>query len=789
MLRNFLKVAFRSLWRQRGYSFLNIFGLAMGMGCSLLILLWVRDERSVDNFHDKLDRLYAVYERQYYDGKVDGLYNTPGLLAQEMKKKLPEVEMASTVSWQSENTYQAGDKILKEKGRYAGEDIFRMFSYPLLEGSAKAALSDPTGIALSRKMATDFFGSVHAAMGKTLLFDNSKSYKVTAVFEDVPKNASMQFDWLISWQSFLAENSWVGEWGNNAPSTFLLLRKDADPAAFSRKINRFLYNYNAFDGKGFYIQLDVQHYGDMYLHNHFKEGRIEGGRAEYVRLFSLVAIFILLIACINFMNLTTARSVKRSKEIGVRKVVGALRPALIRQFMGEAILLAVLSVILAISITILVLPAFNLLTHKSISFPYGSASFWLSLGGLTLLTGLVSGSYPALFLSSFKPVLVLKGAMKTGMGAVLFRKGLVVFQFILSIVLILSTLVVSRQMNYIQAFNLGYDRDNLLYIPVQGELLQKYALFKERALQLPGIADVSRVSQDMTDLNNGTYGVDWDGKEPNSKPMFTSASAGYDMTRTMKLQLVAGRDYSRDYPTDSLGYILNEQALAKIGYKDPIGKPLTFWGKKGKIIGVLRDFHFNSLHESVKPLIIRFGEKDDYGNIMVRIKAGQTPVVLEGLKRLSREMNPKFPFTSYFADLEYQNMYRAEVTVHRLSNCFAGLAIFISCLGLLGLAMYTAEQRTKEFGIRKVLGAKAATLFALLSRDFLVLVIIAFLPAAALAWWAMQSWLRNFAYHVQLEWWLFLVAGALALLIALFTVSFQAARSAMANPVKALRSE
>jgi putative ABC transport system permease protein len=569
----------------------------------------------------------------------------------------------------------------------------------------------------------------------------------------------------------------------------VLLRKDADPVAFDRKITLFLDKYNKEQSKTFYVRLGIQRFGDIYLHSNFVNGQLEGCRIEYVRLFSIVAIFILCIACINFMNLTTARSVKRAKEIGIRKVVGAVRPALIRQFIREAVLLAFFSVVLALGMVLVALPAFNHLTGKQISLPYGSSSFWLSLAALTLVTGIVSGSYPALFLSSFQPIRVLKGTLRFSPATAWFRKGLVVFQFVLSIVLIIGTIVVSGQVNYIQSINLGYDRENLVYVPLDGDLAGKYKLFKESALQLPGVSEVSRLSQQPTNIENGTSGVDWDGKDPNNTVMFTQTAAGYDLVRTMDLKMIAGREYSPAFGTDSVGFLLNEEAARRIGYKDPIGKRLTFWGKKGTIVGVVRNFHFTSLHDPIKPLIIRFGEQDSYGSALIRTKAGKTQEALKGLEGLCRSLNPKFPFAYTFADEEYRKLYKSETMVHGLANCFAGLAIFISCLGLLGLAMFTAEQRTKEFGIRKVLGAKVSTLFSLLSKDFLVLVLVAFLVASPLAAWAMHVWLQNYAYHIGLEWWVFLLAGALALLIALLTVSFQAIRVAIANPVKSLRTD
>jgi putative ABC transport system permease protein len=792
MLKNFLKLALRNMWKQKGYSFLNIFGLALGMACSLLILLWIMDEKSTDNYHAKGDRLYSIYERQYYDGKISAFFGSPGILADELKKVLPEVEMASAFNWSAKSTFQVGNKILKESGRDAGADFFSMFSYPLLQGTAATALSTPVSIAISRKMAVDFFGSPQAAIGQAVRFENRRQYKVTAVFDNLPENTSNKFDYLINWTSWLDDNTWAKDWGNNGPQCFILLRKDANPALFTKKLTHFLDAYNKDQSKAFRIEMGMERFGDVYLHSSFVDGRIEGGRIEYVRLFSIVAIFILLIACINFMNLTTARSVRRAKEIGIRKVVGAVRPALIRQFFGEAIVLATFSIILALGMVLLFLPGFNQLTGKAIVFPFGVSSFWLSLLALTLVTGIVSGSYPALFLSAFQPIRVLKGTMKFSSGATWFRKGLVVFQFVLSIMLIIGTIVVSQQVDYVQSIDLGYDRENLVYIPMEGDLPANYKPFREAALQMPGVTAITHVNQDPTNLENGTGGVDWDGKSANNLVMFTNVAVGYEFVKTMKLKLAAGREFSPGYVTDSSGYMLNEEALRRIGYKDPIGRRLTMWGKKGTIVGIVKDFHFTSLHDQIQPLIIRFGEDSNsikYGSIIVRVRGGSTRQTLAGLEQLCHSMNPKFPFSYTFADDEYRELYKSESIVHSLSNCFAVLAIIICCLGLLGLTMFTAEQRTKEFGIRKVLGARPGTLFGLLSREFLLLVLLAFLLASPLAFWAMFEWLKNFAYHTPLRWWVLLLAGTIALMIALLTVSFQAVKVAMANPIKSLRTE
>ncbi len=790
MIKNYFKIAFRNLWKNKVFSFINVMGLALGLACSLLIMLWVIDEYKVDAFHKNSSRLYSVYEQQFHDGQVNAFHGGPGIMADEMKRVLPEVQYATNYAWNELSTFEANNKIIKENGNHAGQDFFKMFSYPLLEGNVETALKSPLDIAISKKMADEFFGSPALAIGKTIRYQNNKDLKITAVFDDVPQNSTAQFDYILNWQSFLEGNSWAKDWTNNGPATYIMLREGTDAKAFEKKITRFLDNYNKEQTAHNYIRLGIQRYGDIYLHSNFdKNGNLSGGRIQYVQLFSIVAIFILLIACINFMNLTTARSLKRAKEIGVRKVVGAFRFSLIKQFIGEALFIVSIAIVVSLAIVVLILPSFNQLTSKQIHIPFTDLSFWLSITGLLLLTGFVSGSYPALYLSSFKPVRVLKGSLKFSNTALWFRKGLVVFQFMLSIILIIGTIVVSKQVNYIQTMNLGYDRENLLYIPLEGDLTAKYKLFKEQVLNMPGIKDVSRITDNPTEITNGTSGVDWDGKDPNVVIEFTQSAVGYDFTKTMHLQLAGGRDFSKDFATDSVGYLINESALKRIGYKDPIGKPLTFWQKKGTIIGVLKDFHFNSLHTPITPLVLRLGENIEWGAALVRTEPGKTKAALASLEKVCKTLNPKFPFTYKFSDEEYAKLYKSEQVVGQLANYFAFLAIFISCLGLLGLVMFTSEQRTKEFGIRKVLGARPVTLFNLLSKEFLVLVLIAMIIATPIAWIAMSKWLQDYAYQVKISWWMFLIAGAFAIAIALVTVSFQAIKAAIANPVKSLRTE
>jgi predicted permease len=790
MFKNYLKTAFRNLWKNKVFSFINIMGLALGLACSLLIMLWVNDEYKVDAFHKNGSRLYSVFEKQFRDGQINAFHGGPGIMADEMKKVLPEVQYATNYAWNQLSSFEANNKIIKENGNHAGQDFFKVFTYPLLAGNASTALQTPLDIAISKKMAEEFFGSPAKAIGKTIRYDNKKDLNITAVFDNVPKNSTAQFDFILNWQSFLERNSWAKDWTNNGPATYLVLRDGTDDKAFEKKISRFLDSYNKEQTAHSYIRMGIQRYGDIYLHSNFdKQGELSGGRIQYVQLFSLVAIFILLIACINFMNLTTARSVKRAKEIGIRKVVGAFRFSLIRQFIGEALLIVSIAIIISLALVMLVLPTFNLLTGKQIQIPLTDPIFLLIITGLLLVTGFISGSYPALYLSSFKPIRVLKGSLKFSNGALWFRKGLVVFQFMLSIILIIGTIVVSKQVNYIQTVNLGYDRENLLYIPLEGDLIAKYQLFKNQSLQMPGVKEVSRITDIPTQIDNGTGGVEWEGKDPNSDIQFTQSAVGYDFIKTMHLQLAQGRDFSKDFATDSVGYIINESALKRIGYKDPIGKPLTFWQKKGTIIGVLKDFHFNSLHVPINPIVLRLGENIDWGNALVRTESGKTKEALASLEKISNDINPKFPFTFKFSDEEYQKLYKSEQVVSQLARYFAFLAIFISCLGLLGLIVFTAEQRTREIGIRKVLGATVPNVVGLLSKDFLKLVFIANLISWPLGWWAMNTWLQNFEYRTAINWWVFVLAGLTAVLIALLTVSFQAIKAAIANPVKSLRTE
>lgn len=790
MFKNYFKIAWRNLVKNKLHSFINIAGLSVGLACSLLILLWVQNELSIDSFHKNGGRLYKVYEREYYTGNIDGNYDTPGLLAEELKKVIPEVEDAVMLQEENDQTaLQVNNKILKVEGTAASAGLFTMFSYPLLEGTPSTALNSPISMALSEKAADQFFGNAQNAIGKTIRFDNRRDFKVTAVFKDLPENASRKFDYVISWNAWTEDHTWAANWGNSGPLTFVLLRHGADPVLVDKKIAHFRDVYIKDNTVAYHVELGLQKFDQAYLHNHFKEGEVSGGRIEYVNLFSIVAIFILLIACINFMNLTTARSVKRAKEVGVRKAVGALRSVLIRQFIGESLLLTAVAVVIALILMFLLLPVFNEVTQRQMQLPFNIASFWLKLIMITVVTGLISGSYPALYLSSFNPVKVLKGTTNLSTGAIWFRKGLVVFQFVLSLLLIIGTIVVSKQVSFIQNRNLGYDKENLVYVPLEGDLVSNYPAFKNEALNMPGIQNISYISDNPTNLDQQTNAVDWEGRNAGTMISFEHPAVGYDFIRTMKLQLLNGRDFSKYFPTDREGYILNETAIQRIGYKNPLGKFIAVNGRKGKIIGVLKDFNFRSLHEQIQPMIVEFNEKASNGNILLRTEPGKTKQALASIETLCKQFNPKFPVTYSFTDEEYQKLYRNEEIIGKLSNAFALLAIFISCLGLFGLVIFTAGQRTKEIGVRKVLGASVRSIIQLMSADLLKLVFIAILIASPLAWWGMNIWLNDYAYKIHITWWMFASAGGLVILIAALTISFQAIKAAVANPVKSLRTE
>jgi putative ABC transport system permease protein len=787
MLFNYLKVGVRNLLRHKVFSLINIFGLALGMTCCILIMLWVQDELSYDRFHKNADHLVKVISKQHYPGADDLVVESgPGVLVPGMVKDLPEVERGIRVTWNEEALFRAGDKAFKVSGVYADTTFLQAFTFPLIHGDATTALSEPGSVVISDSVAMKFFGTTNV-LGKVFKVNNEASYKVTGVVRKVPKNSSVQFDFLMPFGDYLKDNDWLKSWDNYGILNFLQLKPGTDLAAFNKKV-KF---YPTQPGRGKRdIDIFMHPLTEAHLYSNFRNGDTGSGAIMYVRLFSAVAGFILLIACINFMNLATARSAKRAKEVGVRKAIGAGKMQLVGQFLVESVLIAFLALVVAVNLIGVLLPAFNRLTEKTVHLDLTNPNLIFLLLGVALFTGIVSGSYPAFFLSSFNPVTVLKGTVKHSVAAALFRKGLVVFQFVLSALLIVCTLVVYLQLQFIRSKDIGLQRENVLFVPLEGDLVKNYNAVKQELLQSPEIVAVTATSQIPIQVGNNTPNVEWEGKEPGADVLIDIMQVDYHALETFDIKLQTGRTFSRDFGADTANYVINEEAARLMQLKDPVGKALTLWDVKGQIIGVAKDFQTRKMQEGLKPLIFRLApDKNNLNYLFVRTAKGKTAEALKTLETSLSRHNPAFPFEYKFLDAEFEQMYTSEAIMVKLCNYFAAIAIFISCLGLFGLALFTAEQRTKEIGIRKVLGASVSGIVFMLSKDFLKLVLVANLIAWPLSWYLMHKWLEDYAYRTDLNWWIFGLAGLATMLIALFTVSFQAIKTAIANPVTSLRSE
>jgi putative ABC transport system permease protein len=784
MLLNYLTIAFRNLMRKKIFSLINILGLAVAMAFSVLIFLWVADEVNHDQFHSNGNRLYRVLQTYVHEESISCSDKTTALLARALKEEMPEVELATMMTSPDQWTFKVKDKITREQGSYASEDFFSMFSFPLVKGDPKNCLSTTDQIVISQKIASDYFGNADP-MGQPIHIDNRKDFFVSGVFADVPKNSSLQFDFILPYKDYL-NAPWANDWGAVGDKVFVQLKENATAKNLGLKLKNFLKTKIA-NTKD---QLSLQPFPEIYLHSNFKNGVQDGGRIGYARLFSVVAILILLVACVNFMNLATAQSVKRSKEVGIRKVIGAGRAQLMGQFMGEAILTALLSLVIALFLVELLLPTFNILTEKQLWLSYTEPTFVLLLIGLAIVTGFISGSYPALFLSSLRPAKILKGTLKFNSSAIGFRKALVIFQFSLSIIFILGTIVVYQQMQFIQNKNLGVDRENLIYQIFEGGLIGKLPAFKTELLQSPGIQSVTYSNQPIFNVQHTSTWIEWPGK--NKEVAFAQVGVSYDYLKTMKIALSEGRDFSPAFISDSSNVIVNEEAVRQMGITNPIGYEITNrrdMVRKGKIIGVVKNFHLQSLHAPIEPLCIFLDTYPTWGFVSVRTEPGKTKDALASMVSANKKFNPEFPFAYAFADEEFRKQYAAESLVENLTKGFSFLTIFISCLGLFGLAMFSAEQRTKEIGIRKILGASVAGIVQLLSKDFIKLILLSFVMACPVAWWALNNWLQDFAYRTEITWWVFGVAGLVAAVIALVTVGSHAVKAAMGNPVESLRSE
>ncbi|HYK44603.1 MAG TPA: ABC transporter permease, partial [Parafilimonas sp.] len=738
MLKNFFKISYRNLLRNKGFSFINISGLAVGMASAILILLWIQNEVSYDQFHANKDRIYEAWNKATFSNKLQCWNTTPKILARTLEHDLPEVERAVRVNWPSSYLFSVGEKRLTLQGNIVDSGFLQMFSFPLLKGNPNTALNDMHSIVLTESLAKDLFGGENA-MGKVIKLDNQDNFTVTGIAKDLPNNTRFDFNYLLPWSYLRYKGDDDSNWGNNSTRTYVMLKQNATLASVAPKIKTLKTKYDTEDPKW---EMFLYPLSRWRLYSSFTNGVEDGGgQIEFVRLFGIIAAFILLIACINFMNLSTARSEKRSREVGIRKVVGAKRIYLVAQFIGESILIAFIAGILAVGIVQLCLPGFNELTGKKLFIDYGNLYFWLCGIAFVIFTGILAGSYPAFFLSSFQPVAVLKGTFKAVHALITPRKILVVAQFTFAIILIICTIIVKQQIDYAQARQSGYDKNNLVYVFIEGDVGKKYMLLKNELLSSGVATSVTKTSSPLTEGWSDTWGFQWEGKDPNDKTDFDRYVADDGLTKTAGMQLVAGRDFDlKNFPTDSFGVILNESAVKAMNFKNPIGQ-IVKEDTNYHVVGVIKDFILRSPYLPTKPMVIK-GAHDQWANV-INIKfndKNSTARNLKATEAIFKKYNPEYPFQYHFVDDEYAKKFEDEKRTGTLAGVFAALTIFISCLGLFGLATYMAENRVKEIGVRKVLGASVAGISALLSKDFLKLVLVAFIVAAPVAWWLMTVW-------------------------------------------------
>jgi predicted permease len=789
MIRHYLTIIYRNFLRAKGYFFINVSGLAAGMTCTLLIYLWVQDELAMNKFHSNDANLYQVMEHQQYSDRLMTTTSTPGILAENLKIDFPEVEYSATTTWVNDNTLtiknDGTDHNIKAKGWEVGPEFFQIFSYKLLVGTPESVLKDMKSMVISKSLAVRLYGTDENVIGKTVEYNHETTFNISGVFEDSPNNTSLKFEYVTSFELYKTNNKWVSEWGNNGPSCYVVLKAGTDPVAFAAKIKDYVKTKDADSN----VSLLVQKYSDRYLYGKWENGQQSGGRIEYVKLFSVIAIFILVIACINFMNLSTARATRKSKEVGIKKAVGAGRDSLIFQYMSESLVTTLLSMILSVGIVFLFLPIFNSITSKNIVLNLGDPLLLLWLFGVTILTGLFAGSYPALYLSGFKPAAVLKGEIKGSLGELWARKGLVVFQFFLSVILIVSVIVIYKQIEFVQTQSLGYDKDNLIQFFKEGALEKNVDPFLKELRRIPGVKNATSIGHRLLGQNNNTSGLHWEGKDPDERILFENIGVHHQLFETLGMTFAEGRGFQDETLADTNKIIFNEAGIEAMGLTDPIGKHIRLWDRHDlEIIGVVNNFNFQSMHEPVKPLFFRLNPGNTW-TIMVRLEAGKEKETLVKIGELYNASNPGFSFEYKFQDAEYAQLYAAEQRVATLSSYFASIAVVISCLGLFGLAAFTAERRLKEIGIRKALGSSSTSIVLLLSGDFTRMVLVSVILGLPVGYWFLDKWLADFAFRIPLSAMYFVIAGVLALTIAWITVASQAIKAARVNPVKCLRSE
>lgn len=789
MIKNYIKIALRNLLKHKGFSLINIAGLAIGMTCSILILLWVQDELSYDRFHQGYQKIYRITS-SLAELNVHAAV-TPAPLGEAVVAALPEVDKAVRVSFPNSDLMQVEERSFEEtRIVYVDSNFFEVFSFPLIQGDLQTALRNPDGVLLTQSMAKKYFGDA-PALGKVIRKNHQHDLAVTGILADAPANSHLQFDF-IQPMAFLARDNRDFKdniWDNFNYLTYVKTGEiDMNDGVKQRMEDKITEVYRA-NEKNLKVNFILQPLSDIHLYSKLHADIGGHGDIQYIYIFIVVAIFILVVACINFMNLATARSARRAKEVGLRKVAGPVRRQLIGQFLAESSIIAGIALILALSLVTILLPYFNDFAGKQLSVNFLQSKLVAGLLGITLLTGLLAGSYPALFLSSFSPAKVLKGNLKAGASGSVFRNTMVVIQFTVSIVLVVGTIVVYNQLHYIKNRNLGYDKENLVYFRMTGDIWEKYQPLRTALEQHPLTANFAFVSDLPIKGANATIGVEWEGKDPNSQPLFSTFAVEENFVDVFGIRVLYGRGFSKSFTADTANYLVNETALKTMGMEGAaaVGKPLTLWGQKGTIIGVVKDFNFMPAQQPIAPLILRLNTWGGFG--VIRTRPQEIENTIAQLEKVWKELNPAYPFSSNFLNQDLDRMYMSEQRLGTLFNIFAGLAIFISCLGLYGLSAFLAERRTKEIGVRKVLGASELHVAYLLSQTFTKPVLISMLIATPLAWWAMNTWLQGFAFRISIEWTVFVIAFLIALAIAWITVSFESIKAAMANPAESLRSE
>lgn len=786
MIRHNLLLSIRNFKRYKGSFLINSIGLSTGLACALTIFLWVQDELKKDKFHANDKQLYQVLEHVNQGTGMITRQTTVGPMAKALANEMPEVQYAVTTTYEEKQTISIDrENYADAYGMHVSPDFFKLFSHELIHGKPEQVLIDKNSVVISESLAKQFFGSTEAAIGQHMTWQQHVDIKVSGVFKDIDKNSSSQFDFLLSFEKFWEANEWVQNWFNTMPRTYVLLYEGTNVNELNAKLKNIIKVKT--DNQATHRSPFLTKYSDRYLYGEYENTVQSGGRIEYVNLFSIIAVFVLLIACINFMNLSTAKASRRLKEVGVKKAIGVNRKTLIFQYLSESITLSSIAMLIGLVLATLLLPQFNSITEKQLSLNF---SFDLILGliSIVLFTGFLAGSYPALYLSGFDTATILKGKLNRATGELWTRKGLVVFQFTLSVVLIVSVLVVYKQIAFTHNKHLGYNKENIILIEEEGSISPANEALTNELNKIEGVIGAAGIEHNMAGANGGTYSVNWPGKDTEDRTEFTRTAVGYDMIELLEVEFEDGRPFSREHAADSFAIIFNQAAIDYMNIEDPVGKTVKLWGNERQIIGVVKNFHYQSFREEIKPLFFYLApHRANY--YMVKLETQNQDKALNNLQEFYQSHNPGFLFDYQFLDQEYEKQYRAEQRLSVISKYFAGITILISCLGLFGLAAFTAERRLKEIGIRKILGAGALKIITVLSKDFTLMVLTSLLISLPLSYFIAVRWLDGFAFSVDLNLWWFAFAGFSALIIAWITVGYQTLKAANVNPIECLKDE